>query len=227
MQSRPQGATRGPAAAYAAPMARGEPTSQRGAVMHLATTGKVQPVAGAVCALLGVCLGVYIQRLGAATNDPRFLGLAAAGLVGFGAWLAARRTSVELDRDAMTVTARWRWLFLHGEETVSARGQKLYVERAARASKDSDVDTFDVVLAGLRLRKVTEIEGGAEEAEAFARRVASHLDVAYGGRRDSDARRRADERQRKAAKYALVPLLIVAVAMMLMFAYMTLLGPVG
>lgn len=207
-------------------MGRGERASGHGAVMHIATTGRSQPIAGAVCMLLGVCLGLFVHRAGAAAHDPRALSVAAAGLVGFGAWLAGRRTSVELDRAAMTATARWRWLFLHGEETVSARGT-VAVERAPRASKDSDVDVFHVVLAGLQLRKVTEHDGGADEAEAFARRVASHLGLDYGGRRDSAARQAADDRRRRAAKYALAPLLIVGVAMLLMFAFMMLVGPVG
>lgn len=198
-----------------------------GAELRLATTGWMLPVVGVVTMVLGVCVGVAAHRAGDAAQQPLVLTLLGAGFTGFGAWLAARRTSVVLDRDAMTATVRWRWLFLRGEETVSARGKSVVVERTVHRSKDGDSETFAVVLDGVRLRKVAEMEGGAERAVATAEQVASHLGIPYAGRRDCASTRRAAQRRKELARSAMVPLLVVFASMLLVFVYMTLIAPVG
>lgn len=188
-------------------MTRSEPST---ALLQIPTTRVLARRIAPLVGLFGVGLAVAALRTANLAGRP-YLWLGAIGLVGIAAYFGLLRTGIDVDAGARQVTVWWRWLGFGGRRTIDAAGKGLGVERTISRSQDSgSTDIFRIVLDDVVLHTISEHQGGAEAAEQLARRVAAHVGSPYAGRRDCpDMVRREAWR----AKHAMLPLMLVVVAM--------------
>lgn len=182
-------------------------TTTEGATLRVDTTVRAFAFGAPVMVLLGIAMIAYAAHLGGELVYT--LGLPGVFAIGAGVVLGPLRKGLVLDRDARRVTSWWRWLFLYREVSVDVGAQTFIVERTSRHSEEQGTTYLYRILLGEHLlHTVSEHRGDRDGAETLARQMAEHVQSTFGGHRDCREMRRRDALR---AKYALVPLGIVAV----------------
>jgi Na+/H+ antiporter NhaC len=185
------------------------PVQTEGPLMRVTTTPRLLVMSAPLMVALGIGSAAYGRRAPLTPTIAASAYAIGALLVLTGLFFIFLRRGVDLDAESKRVTAWWRWLFFGGQQSIQATGKSLRVERARRDSGDGDYYyTFNLILGEHRLFAISDSQGGAELATKMAERMGKHLGLSFIGQRDSAKLRRLEALE---AKYALFPLLVVAV----------------
>jgi hypothetical protein len=193
----------------------------QGSLMRVDTTQRMLALGAPLFVLIGAAMVFFAARSGVG-EQVFVIGVPGALAVGTGVVFSLLRRGLVLDRDAQRVTAWWCWLFLRGDVGIDVAGQAFTVEKTSTHSRDQGTTYFYRILLGEQLlHTISEHQGDKEGAEQLAQQMAKHLGVSFAGHRDCPDMKRRDALR---AKYALAPLIAIAVVMALAACSLLLLG---
>jgi hypothetical protein len=175
-------------------------------------------VFGASALAVSLFAALFAQQRLSGTGLLLLLAATPLGVL-FGLYQLGLRRRMILNRAARTVRVQSRWLFLSRSRELTIEGRVFGVQRRRQRSDSGTTDLYDVVFGEHALTTFAEDE---REAERLAEALGTHMGIHVEATRDSDATRRARERERKFAMY---PLVFVLIAIAGVAVYLLVSGP--